>query len=275
MLSPSTQKLTYLTAGLFALMGVALFAAPGWSSANAAWKITPFAAMTLGGAYLGGGVMAFEAARNWNWSVNHTPLIFTWAFSGLEAALLLLHRQVLNFNSGFGIAYTIALGISAVATLASLADWARTRPRITPAGEPAPRWARMLAAAFTLVIAAFALLLTVGVARGGTIWPGELTLLTARTFGVFLLALALSLAPLVLSRSMAPVVAEMRSGIVMAVLIALAAIVFIGDFNFAAQPLGIVYIGGCLAAIAGAAALLAFDRTHRLQAQPHASRSAR
>lgn len=88
------------------------------------------------------------------------------------------------------------------------------------------------------------------------------------------LALALSLAPLMLSRSMAPVVAEMRPAIVMAVLIALAAIVFIGDFNFATRPLGIVYIGGCLAAIAGAAALLAFDRAHRLQAQPQASRGA-
>ena len=167
-----------------------------------------------------------------------------------------------------------AEGLAILKETLGAADWARTRPRITPAGEPAPRWARMLAATFTLVIAAFALLLTVGVARGGTIWPGEMTLLTARTFGVFLLALALSLAPLVFSRSMAPVVSEMRPGIVMAVLIALAAIVFIGDFNFAAQPLGIVYIGGCVAAIASAAALLAFDRTHRLQTQTHASRSA-
>ncbi|MFN8476725.1 MAG: hypothetical protein U0074_02720 [Kouleothrix sp.] len=88
------------------------------------------------------------------------------------------------------------------------------------------------------------------------IWPGELTLLTARRFGVFLLALALSIAPLVFSRGMAPVLAEMRPGLVMAALIVLAAIVFIGDFNFAACPLGVVYMLGCLAALGGAGALL-------------------
>ena len=272
MLSPTTQKLTYLTAGLFALMGLALFATPGWASANAAWKISPFAAMTLGGAYLGGGVMAFEAARHWSWPVNHTPLIFTWAFSALEAGLLVLHRQVLHFDTGFGIAYTIALAISTVATIVSIADWARVRPRIAPAGAPAPGWARSLNAAFVLGLAAFALPLLIGSARGGTIWPGELTLLTARCFGAVLLALALSIAPLVFSRGMAPVLAEMRPGLVMAALIVLAAIVFIGDFNFAARPLGVVYMLGCLAALGGAGALLMFGRAQRLQPQAQASR---
>ncbi|MFN8501172.1 hypothetical protein [Kouleothrix sp.] len=272
MLSPTTQKLTYLTAGLFALMGLALFAAPSWAAANAAWKITPFAAMTMGGWYLGGALMAFEAARNWDWSVNHTPLIFTWAFSALEAGLLVVHRQVLHLDTAFGIAYTIALAISAVATLASLADWARARPRIAAAGGANPWWSRALAAVFVIVVAFFAIPLLIGSARGGTIWPSELTLLTARSFGAFFLALVLSIAPLMFSRGMAPVVAEMRPGIAMSALIGVAALVFIGDFDFGARPLGIVYIGAYVATIAGAAVLLAYNRAQR---QPQAQAQAR
>jgi hypothetical protein len=268
MLSATTQKLTYTTAGLFALMGLALFAAPGWAAANAAWKISPFVAMTMGGWYLGGAVMALEAARNWNWSVNHTPLIFTWAFSLLEIGVMVAHRQVLHFDTPFGIAYTIALSLSALATLASLADWVYTRPQIAPAGGASPWWARALAAAFVLVVAFFAVPLLIGSARGGTIWPGELTLLTARSFGAFFLALIISMAPLMFSRSMAPVLAQMRPGIAMSALIVIAALVFIGQFDFATRPAGLLYIGAHIATIGAAVALLAY---HRAQHQPQAS----
>lgn len=147
MLSATTQKLTYTTAGLFALMGLALFAAPGWAAANAAWKISPFVAIAIGRLVprrRGDGARGRPQLELVGQS--HAANLHLGLQPAREISVMVAHRQVLHFDTPFGIAYTIALSLSALATLASLADWVYARPQIALAGGASPlghvRWRR-------------------------------------------------------------------------------------------------------------------------------------
>lgn len=61
----------------------------------------------------------------------------------------------------------------------------------------------------------------------------------------------------------------MRPGIAMSALIVIAALVFIGQFDFATRPAGLLYIGAHIATIGAAVALLAY---HHAQRRPQTRR---
>ena len=63
MISRALQKFLSALALGYLATGAVLFAAPEWASANFAWKISPFVAMTLGGWCLGNASLAFIVAR--------------------------------------------------------------------------------------------------------------------------------------------------------------------------------------------------------------------
>src|SRR5512139_2278772 len=68
----------------FGIIGSALFFAPAWAAANFPWKISPFVAMTMGGWYLGSGVMASLVLGYRRWGLVYANLIFAGVFALTE-----------------------------------------------------------------------------------------------------------------------------------------------------------------------------------------------
>ena len=63
MLSSNSQRLTYLVAILYTILGLPLFLAPEWAAQNFFWSVTPFLAMIIGARYLGAAFVASQSAR--------------------------------------------------------------------------------------------------------------------------------------------------------------------------------------------------------------------
>src|SRR5690606_22547374 len=118
---------------------------------------------------------------------------------------------------------------------------------------------------FVLIVGGISLPLLTGSARGGTIWPEELTLLSARAFGGFFLALSLGMLPAVFLKGAEPFLNYLRSSLVLIAVILAAAFVFIGAFDFAARPAGLLYIGAHLSVGLAAIGYLLLDRRTRPQ----------
>lgn len=239
--APGSRLLTYITAALFVLIGAILFFAPHWAAANFAWEISPFVAMTMGGWYLGSAAMAYEAARIWRWPAIHGTLIFTWAFGLTEGLLLIIHRDVLRFDTALGIPYTLILAVASLNGLLGIAGYLRERPARQAEGLPSPWWARVMFVGFVLYVSLLVVLLADGIAPDGKIWPGPLSLLTARAFGAFFGSLVLGGLPLIFARGMAPIESFVRPGLVLSAIIEIAALFFLGQFDFVNKPGGLIY----------------------------------
>jgi hypothetical protein len=146
--------MTMLTAAAFVALGLALFLAPSWSADELPWSVSPFLAMTLGAWYLGTGVFAVAAARERRWDIEHGVLIYLWAFSLGQAALLVIHSDVLTFDGCvLAVPYVAALVTAAATALVGIADVARAGPGFRDDGTRVARWIRLSGAAFVVAVA--------------------------------------------------------------------------------------------------------------------------
>jgi len=260
MLSATSRLLTYAVAVLYALLGIVLYLFPGWATANFLWQVTPFIAMTMGAWYLGGAFVAWQSARVWRWPAIYPSLIFLWAFSILEMAVLLVHTPVLRLEAILAWPYILILAVSVIASVKGLLDWLQQRPATTSEDTTVPGWVRLLVIGFILFASFISLPLLSGAARGGTIWPSEFTLLTARAFGAFYFSLVLAVVPLIWARNMLPIVTLLPAAVVGSAIITIPALVYINLFDFANKPGGLVYIGTYILVFIGAVAILLVHR---------------
>src|SRR5262249_42451361 len=111
-LSNLSRQLIRVVAVLFTVLGLVLFFAPDWASANFAWKVSPFVAMTMGGWYIGNGFMAWETARVWRFSSVYPCLVTLGLFSLLEAGVLVVHGNLVRLNTLLGWSYVTILAVA-------------------------------------------------------------------------------------------------------------------------------------------------------------------
>src|SRR5688572_25344978 len=95
MLSNTSRMLTYLTAILYAILGVLLFFLPEQLAFVFAWKVTPFMTMTIGGWCIGNAWLAYVTARRWDWKLVYPALYYLWTFGVTELAVLFAFRDKL------------------------------------------------------------------------------------------------------------------------------------------------------------------------------------
>lgn len=260
MLSRLTRTATYAVAAVFSLLGAVLFVAPGWSAEQFPWRVSHFLAMTMGAWYAGTAVFAWVAARNGRWSVVRPALAYLWLFALGQALLVVVHEDVLDFDETLAWPYVLAVGAAAGAALVGILDVARVRPRSERGSVAMPLFARVLTAAFVVAVALLALPLVDGYDNPRSIWPGELTLISARGFAVFFGSLALSAALLLVGRALEPLVAYLRAGIVLNTLILVAAVVYAGQFDVGDHPGQLLYLGLYASVLVLSVALLAYGR---------------
>jgi hypothetical protein len=249
MLSPRSQRLTYLVAVLYTILGLPLFLAPAWAAQNFLWSVTPFLAMTIGAWYLGTAFVAWLSARNWRWSLIYMGMIFVWTFSLLETFLLVIYWSTLRLDGWIAWLYVFALAVGSIVAILGVLDWIRSRPSASDDGPYVPVWEH----AFLFIFIAFALYISVplliGTAKGGSIWPGELTPLSARGFGAFYFAITFGDMFGIFERRLSTFHFLLPFATVGSLLLLIPALVYLDQFNFQAQPGGLIYIGTYAGAI--------------------------
>ena len=250
-----------LQALAFAAIGAVFFVAPGWSADEFPWRVSHFLAMTMGGWYLGSAAFAWTAARSHTLSRVHAVFAYLWLFSLGQASLLLIHHDVIRTDAALTWPYVAAVTIAAVASIVELLGVARTGALVpSREGTPMPWWVSVLVAAFVVAVALLALPLVDGYDSPRSIWPGELTLISARAFAVFFGSLSLSAATLLIRRRLEPTLPYLRAGIVLSALILVAILPYTGAFAISDHPLQLLYIGLYVVVLVGSAALLAYGR---------------
>jgi hypothetical protein len=247
MLSNSCRLLTYVTAGLYGVLGLLLFVFPRHMAADFAWKVTPFMTMTIGGWCLGNAWLAWSVARRWTWSLVYPAFVYLAVFGFGELGVLLWFRHKLVLDHAIAWLYLVALIANAALVVLVALEAARIRPAREAAGA---KTSDLLHAGVLAFIAFVGFLAIYGLVAGrgdpglsGGTFPEPLSPFTLRSFGVFYLALTLSVVPLVWDRSLRTFLSHGYVSYGFIVFITLAAFVYIGKFDFIDRPGGVVYIG--------------------------------
>jgi len=263
MLSNNSRWLTYLTAILYAVLGLSLFLLPAQLAPVFAWKVTPFITMTIGGWCLGNAWLAWIAGRRWQWSLVHTALIYLWLFGVGELLVVFYFRDKLVLAHPAAWLYLITLLVNAAAAVPGLADWIRLRPASESMGRPTRTTHRIMALLFVLFVGflgVYGSSAPIGApGTNGGIFPEVMSLFTLRSFGVFYLSLALGVVPLIWERNLVTFLTHSLASYGLVVFITIAALVYIGLFDFAARPGGLAYFAAYL--LVGVALLFEFQRS--------------
>lgn len=247
MLSSVSRTLVRLSAICYLLLGAVLFLAPGWSSGQFPWNVSPFVVMTIGGWCLGNAAFAWQSARLWEWKLVYPSLIYLWLFGIFEAAVLVAFRDRVNVGSIVAYGYIATIGINVLAAVMGVIDFLRIRPSSKADGTPVPGYVRGLIIFFTLNLSILALggLLARagGLSTEAGIFPEPLTLFTVRAFAAFFSAICLSALPLIWARTLTPMFSYGIAGLILIIPILIAAFVNLDKFDFSGRPGGILYVG--------------------------------
>lgn len=251
MLSNTSRLLTYLNSLLYAILGAFLFFIPEQLAPVFAWKVTGFMTMTIGGWCLGNAWLSFHAARRWEWSKVYVALVYLWAFGISELLVLFLFRDKLVLGHPIALLYLITLITNAVAAITGIIDWFRIRPGHEPSGT---RTNSLQLAGLSIFILLVGFLGYYGctaqigdVGTNGGIFPEVMSLFTLRSFGVFYISLILGPITLLWNRDLKPFLNYGFLAYGLIIFITVAAFAYIGLFDFAEKPGGLLYFGAYLA----------------------------
>lgn len=236
---------------LYSLLGVILFAAPEWAFVNFAWNVSPMVAMTIGGWCLGNAWAAFVVARRWRLVLTASGLVYLGLFGLFETGVAIVFADKLKLAHWLGWLYLVTLAANLLAALLWLIEWLKRRPERERSGDRLGPVSMALVVIFVLVVAflGFYGLFAPEGSRGlgGTIFPQVVSMFTLRAFGAFYLAVALPPIMLLIVRDQAMMLSHALLSWGLILFITLAAVVFIGEFDFANRPLQWIYIGIYLA----------------------------
>jgi hypothetical protein len=200
-LIPPMRWLLYLAAFLVFLAGVELFLFPLRTADWFAWTVDPpMTAVFLGASYWASAVLEVAGARSASWNRARLAVWPVFVFTTLTLGVTLLHLDRFHLSSEFPLlaraATWIWLAIYAFVPVAMLVlSWVQTRTRrpaaevVTVARMPLPSGLRVLLVAIALVLVGFGIALLAAPLSASALWPWELTPLTGRAIGAWLVGL--------------------------------------------------------------------------------------
>lgn len=251
MLTRITRALTALCAGLYLLLGVALFFFPTQSTPVFPWKVTPFIAMTIGAWCLGNAWLAGVSAARGDLRLTYTACLYLLIFGLSELSVVYAFRDRFALAGWLSWGYLLALAASVAAGVAALFAWLGLPSRSEPVGAAISKSQRLSTGAFVLFVgflAAYGMLAAPGaLGTNGGIFPELMTPFTLRSFAAFYLSLALAVVPFFFERSLPPLLHHSFASYGLIVTITLAALINLSAFDFANRPGGLLYIGAYLA----------------------------
>jgi hypothetical protein len=250
MLSNYSRSLTYLNALIYTVLGLPLYVLPGQLAPVFAWKVTPFMTMTIGGWCLANAWLAFMTARRWKWNLVYTSLIYLWSFGVGELIVFFLFRDKVNLEHPIAWLYLVALIVNAISALVGIMDWLRMRPSVESIGEmmrPVHRTYAVMFVVFVGLLGIYGISARAGApGTNGGIFPEVMSQFTLRSFGVFYLSISLAALPYVWGGRLNTVLHHAFASFALIVLVSAAAFVYIGLFDFADRPGGLLYFAAYL-----------------------------
>jgi hypothetical protein len=207
-LSRGMRALLWVAAVLVFLAGIQLFLFPERTERFFAWTINPpLTAAFLGAAYWSS--VAFEAraalTRTWAEARIAVPTVFV--FTTLTLVVTLVHIDAFHLESTHQMgtrAVTWAwIAIYVVVPVVLAVLWfaqARQPGGDPPRDSPLPRWLTTLVAVQALVLLPLGAYLLLAPEDASALWPWDLTALTARATGAWVLSLGVAAAHAVIER---------------------------------------------------------------------------
>ncbi|MBI2780541.1 MAG: hypothetical protein HYX55_01935 [Chloroflexi bacterium] len=260
MLAPKTRAAIRIGAVLYIVLGLVLFAAPGWSASVFPWSVTPLVAMTIGGWTLGNGIAAWFGSAPGPATRVMPVLVYLTAFAAAQLLVVIAFRAALKLDVILAVPYLLTLGFTLIAGAFGILELRSTTAIVLDEVVPLSRNVRLLLAGLTVLVGALAVGGFIagqgGLSTTGKIFPEQLTLFTVRAFAAFYLALALSLVALLLRPSVASAFMLCIAGVALIVPILAAALLNVSAFDFAGHPLGLLYLGAYAVVLMPAAAFL-------------------
>src|SRR5689334_1475506 len=245
MLSNLSRILTYLLAILYTVLGAALFLLPEALAPVFAWKVTPFMTMTIGGWALGNAWLAWITARRWKWNLVFSALLYLWLFGLGELFVLFNFRDKLALVHPIAWLYFITLIVNALAAIIGTIDLFRFRPSASSSGPTFSTFQNVCLIAFILFVGFLGLYgsnAKIGdPGTNGGIFPEVMSLFTLRSFGMFYLTLALAVVPFLWNKNINAILHHSIASYGLIFFITIAAVVYVGLFDFAAKPGGALY----------------------------------
>ena len=243
MLSSPTRALLALMAVAYGTMGLVLFVTPETASAAFAWKVSPFVAMTIGGWCLGNAWAAAFALTSRPAAVFGT-LIYLALFGLFETAVLVAFRGNLRLATPLAWLYAITLAGTVLFAVAFALDWLRSRPILRRIGRPLTAIEFIGSVLFVVAVGALGIyVLTRPPVTYGRVFPEAISLFTLRSFGALYLAIAIASLCVPIGRGLGNYLGYGAGMYGLIVFVTLAALRFIGVFDFAAWPMQSIYIG--------------------------------
>jgi hypothetical protein len=246
MFSNLSRWLTYLTAILYAILGVLLFFLSESLAPVFAWKVTPFMTMTIGGWCVGNAWLAYTTARRWDWKLVYPALFYLWTFGITELMVLIEFRDKLVLVHPIAWLYFVTLCVNVITAVVSLWDFIRSRPSREDFGPVTQTYQRIMALSFVIIVgflAVFGLFAQVGdIGTNGGIFPEVMSLFTLRSFAVFYLSLAIGALPLIRERNLSVLLNHAYASYALVIFITAAIFAYIRLFDFANKPGQLIYV---------------------------------
>jgi hypothetical protein len=259
-LAPTTRAAIRIGAVLYILLGLVLFAAPAWSASVFPWSVSTMVAMTIGGWTLGNGIGAWFASAPGPATRVMPVLVYLTGFAAAQLLVVIAFRSALKLDVLLAVPYLLTLAFTLVAGAFGILELRRTEAVVIDEDEPLSRNVRLLLAGLAVFVGVLAVCGFLagqgGLSTTGQIFPEPLTLFTVRAFAAFYLALAVGLVALLLRPRAASGFMLGIAGVALIVPILAAAFLNLGAFDFAARPLGILYLAAYLVVLFPAAAFL-------------------
>ena len=198
-LSPGLRRLLLVAALLVFLAGLQLFVFPHRTADWFAWTIAPpMTAVFLGAAYWSSAVLEVAGARASSWDGARLAVGSVLVFTTLTLVVTLVHLDRFHLGAEHpGTARAITWGWLAIYTVVPVMltaigarELVRSRGGVRQAGGtrlPAPL--RVLLIVLTLVLVGTGVVLLVAPGTASTLWSWQLTPLTARAIGAWLVGL--------------------------------------------------------------------------------------
>jgi len=200
--TPGMRRVLRLATALVVLAGLPLFLAPGQTADWFSWTVSPpVTAVVLGAAYWASGAVEWTSARARAWANGRVAVPGVAVFTLATFVVTLVHLDRFHLAADLALhtraitwAWIAIYGL--VPLLLAVVWWRQQR---VDGGDPArdrplPPWLTTLCVALAALLAGLGLTMLVAPSAVIPWWPWELTPLTARALGAWVLGLGVSAA---------------------------------------------------------------------------------